>query len=83
MSKRSFLRIIRGKQIDSFWDMNPEQQREFVRELLSEFKPAIHQTGDATDDDATAGDETAGDETAGDATDEVVDTATDTATDKK
>jgi len=53
MSKRSFLGIIRGKELDSFWDMNHKQQREFVRELLSGFKPAVNKESDKITDDAT------------------------------
>ena len=38
MAKFSPFKIISGKRVKSFWDMNDKEQREFVREILEEFR---------------------------------------------
>lgn len=42
MAKFSPFKIISGKRVKSFWDMNDKQQREFVREILEEFQIEVN-----------------------------------------
>lgn len=38
MARFSPFKILSGKRVTSFWDMNDKQQREFVRQILEEFE---------------------------------------------
>lgn len=38
VKRRFTYRVFGRKRIKSFWDMNDKDQREFVREILSEFQ---------------------------------------------
>ena len=42
MAKFSPLKIISGKRMKSFWDMNDKEQHEFARQILEEFKIEVN-----------------------------------------